>query len=198
MFRAGELGRLSARSRWDGSLYRRTAGGGRIGAVQALFIGILLAPVLLGIVLVMVARRYPETRGWAAVAGISVALIPVAIVLHNVLSAIVGGEEGVSFVVALVVAPAGFAVGALGVGLRLARSGRAWEIGVSIAIAGAGMALFVAYMVVALVVTTIERGNPPYQATVQAIVLPVALIALVGGSLSALFCTVVPSRQTLA
>ena len=166
--------------------------------MQALFIGILLAPVLLGIVLVLVARRYPETRRWAAVTGISIATIPVAIVLHNVLSAIAGGEEGVSFVVALVVAPAGFAVGALGVGLRLARSGRSWELGASIAIAGAGMALFVAYMVFAFVVTTIERGNPPYQAPIESIVLPVALIALVGGSLSALFCTFVPARHTLA
>ncbi len=163
-----------------------------------LFVGILLAPVLLGIVLIVIARRYPETRRWALITGVSVAAIPVAIVLHNVLSAIVGGEEGVSFVVALVVAPAGFAVGALGVGLRLARSGRAWEVGVSIAIAGAGMALFVAYMVFAFVVTTIERGNPPYQASIESIVLPVVLIAVVGGSLSALFCTLAPSRQTLA
>lgn len=53
-------------------------------------------------------------------------------------------------------------------------------------------AVFVLYMVFTFVVATIAGGSPPYQAAFEALLLPIALIAVVGGSLSALFCVIIP------
>jgi hypothetical protein len=58
------------------------------------------------------------------VAVIATAAFPLAIVLHNVLSAFIGGEEAVSFVIALLVAPGFIAAGTLGVALTLSRDAR--------------------------------------------------------------------------
>lgn len=165
---------------------------------EVFFLGALGATVLVGVVLALAARRYPSTRRWVVVSAIGIVALPAGIVLHNVLSALIAGEEAVSFIAALVVAPAFFVVGTLGAGLAAARTGRGWETGTSLVIAGAGMGIFVAYEIFALVVTTIEGENPPYQATIEAFVLPISLLALVGGAVSGLFCALVPSRQTLA
>lgn len=165
---------------------------------EVFFLGGMAGMLAAGLALLLASRRYPPARPWAVLAGISLAALPLAVILHNALSALVGGEEAISFVVAVILAPTGFAVGTLGAGIALARGGRAWEVGASLAIAGAGMALFGLYGVFALIVTSIEGANPPYQAGVEAIVLPVSLLAIVGGALSALFCSLVPGRQTLA
>lgn len=161
-------------------------------------LGAMAGMVAAGLALLLASRRYPRARPWAVLAGISLAAMPLAVILHNVLSALIRGEEAISFVVAVILAPAGFAVGTLGAGVALARDGRAWEVGASLTIAGAGMALFGLYGVFALIVTSVGGANPPYQAGVEAIVLPVSLLAIVGGALSALFCSLVPGRQTLA
>ena len=162
--------------------------------IPAAFLGALLVALVLAIVY----RRYPGARSWIHVAAASIAAMPLAVILHNVLSALIRGEEAVSFILALVVAPAAFAVGTLGAGLAIARSGRGWEVGASLLIAGAGMALFGLYGIFALVVTTVEGGNPPYQAAIESLLLPISLLTLLGGAVSALFCAIVPHRQTLA
>lgn len=152
--------------------------------------GAIVAAVIVGLVLALASRRYPDARPWARLAAISIAALPVGVLVHNVVGALTGGEEATSFVVALVIAPAGFAIGTVGAGLAVAR--RRSEVGASLLVAGAGMALLGLYAVFALVVTAIERGNPPYQASIEAVVLPVSLLALTGGALSAMFWTVGP------
>ena len=63
-----------------------------------LFIAVvLLAIVVIGIVIATAVDQVPATRPWARVAALATAAFPVSIVLHNVLSAVFGGEEALSF-----------------------------------------------------------------------------------------------------
>jgi hypothetical protein len=48
---------------------------------------------------------------WLWVTGISLALVPVAMVLHNLVSMYAGTEEPIFFMVALILAPLGAVVG---------------------------------------------------------------------------------------
>ena len=146
---------------------------------------VLLAIVVVGIVIATAVKQVPASRPWATVAALAIAAFPVSIVLHNVLSAVFGGEEAVSFIVALLVAPGLIAVGTLGVAVTLRRDARFARVGTSLLVAGAGFALFAVYTVLALGVTALMRGNPPYQAFVEAIALAVSAAAIVIGSLLA-------------
>lgn len=103
-----------------------------------------------------------------------------------------------SFIIALVVAPGAFAVAVVGAGVTLARSPGAWSVGVSLLVAGAGMAVFGLYTIGALVVTTLLGGNAPWQGSVEMVLLPLSLLALVGGSLSALFYVLMPRSPAIA
>lgn len=157
-------------------------------------VALLISMVAAGTVVALASRTHPAARPWATVVGSSVVVMPLAIVLHNVGSALIGGEEVVSFVVALVLAPGAFAVGLLGAGFALARSRDAWRVGVSLLVAGGGMTVFGFYMIGALVVTTVLNGDAPWQGPIELVILSTALLALVGGSLSA----VVSSSSPLA
>ena len=110
----------------------------------------LVAMVGVGVTLVLAARRSPYVRPWALLAAIALAAMPVAIVMHNLVSAIFGVEEAVFFIAALVIAPVGFALGTLGSGITLVQKGSR-AIGASLVLGGAGMALFGLYSLVALV-----------------------------------------------
>lgn len=155
-------------------------------------IGALISMVASGVVLALSAPRYPAVRRWAIVVAASVAAMPLAIVVHNVASALIGGEEAVSFIVALVIAPGAFTIALVGAGLTLARSPGAWTIGVSLLVAGTGMTAFGLYTLGALVVTSLLGGDPPWQGPIEMVVLPISLLALVGGSLSALVHALIP------
>lgn len=150
----------------------------------------LASMVIIGGVLAITGPSEDRAHIWLKVVVGSVAAMPVAIVLHSVTSAVLGGEESVFFLIALIGAPAGFAIGTLGAGLALARAGRRWT-GTSLVVASMGMVLFALYGIFALIITSIEGRNPPYQATVQDIVLPVSVALLAGGALSALGSLVV-------
>ncbi len=152
--------------------------------VWNLFMPVMLfATVALGVEIFLAVRRHPDARRWGVVAVVGVAAFPVAIVLHNVLSALIGGEEAVSFVVALLVAPLLICVGTLGAGAVVRRAGPDRALGNGLLVAGGGLAVLSAYMLFALVVTTIEGTNPPYQAPVEAVAMPVALVAIAVGVL---------------
>jgi hypothetical protein len=71
-------------------------------------------------------------------------------------------------------------------------------VGVSLLVAGGGMALFGLYMIGALLVTTVLGGNPPWQGPIEAVVLPVSLLALTGGSLLGLYYVFIPPSRALA
>jgi hypothetical protein len=71
-------------------------------------------------------------------AALAIAPFAVSIVLHNVLSAVFGGEEPVSFIIALLVAPGLIAAGTLGVAVTLSRDARFARVGTSLIVAGVG------------------------------------------------------------
>lgn len=153
-----------------------------------LFIGTaLVAMVAVAAVLIGLARQFRSTRPWVVLAAISVAAMPVGIVLHNLVSALAGGEEAMFFVIALVGAPVGFAVGTLGSGVTLLRKEGSRRLGASLLVAGAGMASFALYGLVAAVATTLAGGNLAWQPAVEAVVLPVSSLGLVGGALAGLY-----------
>jgi hypothetical protein len=61
----------------------------------------LPAMLVVGFVLIASATRSSAARPWMLLAALSIAVMPVAIVLHNVVSALIGAEETVFFVAAL-------------------------------------------------------------------------------------------------
>ena len=130
----------------------------------------------------MSVRRSPDrggaTRGCWSDKGLS-------IVLHNVLSAFIGGEKAVSFVIALLVAPGFIAAGTLGVALTLSRDARFAMVGRSMLLAGAGFAVFALYAVFALVVTAIAGGNSPFQAVIERVALGLSAAAMALGAILA-------------
>lgn len=148
---------------------------------QLIIPGVAVAMLVVASVVAIAARTTRALRPWVAFAALGVVAMPAAIVLHNVFSALIGGEEGVSFIVALFVAPVCIAVGVIGSAAVLRRERP--ELFVGVATAAAGIGLFAAYMLFALVVTTIEGRNPDYQAPIELVVLPLATLAAVLGAL---------------
>lgn len=150
----------------------------------SLFIPVLaISLLLLAAILGVKARSIAAVRPWMVVTVLAALAFPLSIVLHNVLSGVTGGEEGISFVVALLVAPLGFTIGLLGGALAVRARER--ELGSWLLLAGGGVALFALYMLFALVVTTIEGGNPPYQAPIESVVMPVSALAVTTGTVAA-------------
>jgi hypothetical protein len=66
----------------------------------------------------------PKIIRWLWVTGISLAVVPVAMVAHNLVSMYAGVEEPVFFMVTLVLAPLGAVVGIGGMIYTLVREGR--------------------------------------------------------------------------
>ena len=141
-----------------------------------------LAMILIAVVVVFIMRDQPSTRRSGTLTLIGVLAFPTAIVLHNAMSALMGVEEGVSFLVALVVAPAAVLVGTAGVARRIWPLPSTRRISWGLAAAVAGLAAFALYMLFAVVVTTATGGNPPYQGVVEAFVVPVSTLAVAGGA----------------
>jgi hypothetical protein len=141
----------------------------------------IVSMLVVAVELYPVARRDRAARPWAILAAASAVAVPVSIVVHNVASAVIGGQEAVSFILALLVAPAGFAVGTLAAGIVTLRSDK--TLGARIMLAGLGLAIFAGYMLFALVVTAIEGSNPPYQAVVEPFALLAAALAMAAGAI---------------
>ena len=157
---------------------------------------VLLAIVIVGIVALTAVREVPATRPWATVAVLAIAAFPLAIVLHNVLSAFIGGEEAVTFVIALLVAPGFIAAGTLGVALTLTRDARFAPVGRAMLLAGAGFALFALYAVFALVVTAL--AGPPFQSVIEQVALGLSAVAMtVGATLAAVTRLQLPDAKTV-
>lgn len=142
------------------------------------FVVAIASGLAMATLLWLLARSERGVRRWAIVVTASAVAIPAAIVLHNVLSAFIGGDEAISFVLALLVAPALLMVGAVGGGLAMMRQP---ALGAPILLYAAGMALFALYSLFALIITTVTGGNPAYQGAVEAVVVPVAALAMLAG-----------------
>lgn len=149
----------------------------------AFFVVAITSSFAIALELYLIAKREPSVRPWVTAAAISACALPVVIVVHNVASALIGGEEAVTFIVALLVAPALFVVAVIGAGLTL--RGRDSRLAGWVLLAGAGMGLFAGYALFALFVTSIIQGEPSYQSTIEIIVLPTAALAMAAGAIGA-------------
>lgn len=146
---------------------------------------ILVSTIALGLEVVFAMRDHPAARGAGVIAAFGIAAFPVAIVVHNVLSAFIGGEEVASFILAVLVAPTAIAVGTLGVAVALLRDPRARPLARGLLASGLGLTLVAGYMLFALVVTSLAGTNPSYQPAVEAAVMLASGLAIVGGVLYA-------------
>lgn len=152
-----------------------------------LFIPVMvLATMLVGIVATLAARVHPAIRFAATVCALSAVAMPVAIVLHNATSAWIGADDAVTFIAALLVAPAAFALGTYVLARDLEAEQRRSAMARGFTIAASGVSLMVAYVVFDLVIATF--GDPPdYQPMVESVVLPfAALVTAVGAAMSAI------------
>jgi hypothetical protein len=138
---------------------------------QLIIPALVLSALTVAAVLVVAARRSSATRPWLVIAALGVAAMPLAIVLHNVLSALSGGEEGVTFVVAVMVAPVCIAIGILGAGIALRDERR--DLAVGVLIAGIGIA---AFGLLSLFAFIDDDAAAPF----QVIIVPATVAAVVG------------------
>lgn len=163
---------------------------------QLVIPAIVLSALVIGAVLAFAARSSRRVRRWLALSALGIAAMPLAIVLHNVLSAFIEGDEAISFIVALAVAPLLIAIGLVGVARVLLRERR--DLGIAVALGAAGIGTFALYMLFLLIVTTAAGGNPTWQGVSDAIVMTAATLAAAGGALSSVLVSVRGGRPATA
>lgn len=147
----------------------------------------VLAMMLLGIVATLAARTHRDVRAAASICALSVVVIPVALVLHNLLGAVVGDDEPVTFALALLAAPASFAVGATLVARQLRHESADTSLSRSFTIASTGVVLMVLYIAFALVVDQLALADVALRARIESIVLPLAaLVTAFGAAMGAI------------
>ena len=143
---------------------------------------VILGVLALFIEMVVARRRHPAVRGRVTLALLALAALPVAIVLHNVISAFTGGDEAVSFFVALLT-PLLVAITTVAVAVRLHREPGASALGFGVA--GAGLGLLAAFILLSLVLSELGGGGPPRQRWLDplaAVVVPLGTLAVVAGT----------------
>jgi hypothetical protein len=128
-----------------------------LGLVGGTFLVVLVASLML--------RGNAAARPWIAVAVVGAAAAPVAAVLHNVVSAVLGVEEALFFVVALAIAPATFAVGALGTALSLWRAGQEPVLRSALLVAGLSTITLAVAALLALGSSMATRAQPGWVGT---------------------------------
>jgi hypothetical protein len=140
----------------------------------------LLSTLVIAIGTGYVIGEHPRARRAGLVTIFGMAAIPVAIVLHNALSALIGGEEAVSFLIGTIVAPAAVTLGTLALAYQL--RGSAPVAATGFAVAGLGLLVFPLYVLAAFLASALG-GEIARGGAFEAIVLPASLVALVGGSI---------------
>lgn len=145
----------------------------------------LVATLAIGVEAVLAMRTHPAARTPAYIVVAGVVAFPVAIILHNALSALIRGEEAVSFILALFVAPAAITFGTIGLALALRSDPGTRQLALGFGLCGAGLVLFVGYSVFALVMSSLVGSEPSFQATVEVLAVLLAALAMVGGALFA-------------
>jgi hypothetical protein len=145
---------------------------------------VLLAALAIGIEIVVAMSDHPAIRPVGLIAIFGVVVFPVAIVVHNAVSAFIGGEEAVSFILGLVVAPAAITLGTIGVAVRLWDEG-ATALFLGFAAAGAGMAMFAAYLLVGFVASALLRTDIAGPGAEIAFLAVAGLVILAGAAYTA-------------
>ena len=154
----------------------------------SLFIPVLLlATAVLAIEIVFVMRDHPAVYLPGAATLIAIASFPIAIVIHNAVSAFLGVEEGVSFLVAVVVAPIGLVVGVFAVASALRKEPNERRVATGFTVSALGLALFAGYVAIASVVSMFVKGPDLYWDTVQRVALPLCALIVVVGALYTAF-----------
>jgi hypothetical protein len=128
--------------------------------------------------------NHHRTRTFGLITVLGVVAFPVAVLIHNVLSAMLGTDEAVSFVLGAVIAPAAITIGALGVAFAL--RGVQAVASAGFAIFGTGLAIFPLYLLAILVLTTVG-GEVPSQEAFAATMLPVSLAVITAGVIVSAF-----------
>lgn len=143
---------------------------------------VVLGVVALFVEMVVARRRHPAVRGAVTLALLALAALPAAIVLHNVISAFTGGDEAVSFFVALLT-PLLVAIATVSAAVRLHREPGASALGFGVA--GLGLGLLGAFILLSLVLSELGGGGPPQQrwlAPLATVVVPLGAVAVVAGA----------------
>lgn len=157
---------------------------------------VAIAALVLGGVIAVAARSDRHLRPWATVTAVGVVAMPLAVVLHNLLSSLIDGEEAVSFILALFVAPVLIAIGVIGSSVVLLRERH--DLGIGVALGAAGMGIFAAYMLFVLVVTTVLGGNPDWQVATDFAAMTTASLVSIAGALWSVVVLVRGPRTTAA
>jgi hypothetical protein len=141
---------------------------------------VLLGLLALGVEMFVEMRRHPAVRRAARLALLAIVAFPLLILLHGALSALVGGEEGVSFLAAVFM-PLVLAVAILAVAQRLRHEPGATAHGFGIA--GAGLGLLGVFLLLAMVASGLgwPMGERGVTSVAKAIV-PLATLAVLGGA----------------
>lgn len=153
---------------------------------SALFLPVMvLATMLAGIVAALAARAHPRTRPAALLVAASSFAIPVFLVLHEALSGWVGDHEPVSFIIALLVAPAAFALGSSIEARDLSDEHRDRLLAAGFLLAGAGAAAMVLDLAVAVTIGAMGSGLPLLADFEALIGPPIALATSAGAAIAA-------------
>jgi len=104
------------------------------------FLVAYVAMVVIALLAVLGARRALPRRTLLFLAG-SAAIGPLAAILHNVVGALLGREEAVFFIIAVVLAPIAFAIAAIAGATSLLRDGRHTDLAAALVIGGSAILL---------------------------------------------------------
>jgi hypothetical protein len=151
----------------------------------------LIATLVIAVETIYIMQEHPRARRAGLVSVFGIVLFPVAIVLHNVLSALMRGEEAVSFILGVLVAPAAITFGTLGVAYLIAD--RMPLVAVGFTLAGVGLLALPAYVLSAVVVSAMG-AEMARDGLFEAIALPASLVALAGGVIVVAFALAAPRR----
>jgi hypothetical protein len=145
----------------------------------------MLASLVIAGEAVYAMANYHRTRTFGLITVLGVVAFPVAVVIHNVLSAMLGTEEAVSFILGAVIAPAAITSGALGMAFTLHATNAV--AGAGFAMFGAGLAIFPVYLIATLVLSAVGGGEALRQEAFAATMPPVSLAILTAGVIVSAF-----------
>lgn len=151
---------------------------------ETYLIAAMLATLIIGAEAAYATRDGRRGRRPALVTMFGIAAFPVAVLLHNVASPLLDGEETVSFIVGVLMAPAAITLGTLGVAVAIRRTHRIAAAG--FAAFGAGLSALPLYVIALFVSAAVDRPIAA-EGVVASALLPSSLAVITGGVILAAF-----------